>query len=73
MSYQSYVLQFINNYNVVKLILIHLCIANISGTYAPKLTYRQPAQNGVLMDQRCRAIYCIQLSIMPMQIAITIT
>ena len=30
-------------------------------------------QNGVLTDQLCRAIYCIQLSIMPMQIAITIT
>jgi len=39
---------------------------------AGKLTYRQPAQNGVLTDQLCRAIYCIQLSIMSMQIAITI-
>jgi len=38
----------------------------------PELTYRQPAQNGVLMDQLCRAIYCIHLSIMPMQIATTI-
>jgi len=38
-----------------------------------QLTYRQPAQNGVLADQLCRAIYCIHLSIMPMQIAITIT
>jgi len=37
------------------------------------MTYRQPAQNGVLTDQLCRAIYCIHLSIMPMQIAITIT
>jgi len=36
-----------------------------------KLTYRQPAQNGVLADQLCRAIYCIHLSIMSMQIAIT--
>ena len=38
-----------------------------------KLTYRQPVQNGVLTDQLCRAIYSIHLSIMPMQIAITIT
>jgi len=38
-----------------------------------QLTYRQPAQNGVLTDQLCRAIYCIHLSIMPMQTAITIT
>jgi len=38
-----------------------------------QLTYLQPAQNGVLTDQLCRAIYCIHLSIMPMQIAITIT
>jgi len=37
------------------------------------LSYRQPAQNGVLTEQLCRAIYCIHLSIMPMQIAITIT
>ena len=37
-----------------------------------QLTYRQPAQNGVLTDQLCRAIYCIHLSIMSMQIAITI-
>jgi len=39
--------------------------------YTPELTCRQPAQNGVLTDQFCRAIYCIHLSIM--QIAITIT
>jgi len=38
-----------------------------------ELTYRQPAQNGVLTDQLCRAIHCILLSIVPMQIAITIT
>jgi len=38
-----------------------------------QLTYRQPAQNGVLADQLCWAIYCIHLSIMPMKIAITIT
>ena len=37
-----------------------------------QLTYRQPAQNGVLTDQLCRAICCIHLSIIPMQIAITI-
>jgi len=39
----------------------------------PQLTYRQPAQNGVLTDKLCQAIYCIHLSIMPMKIAITIT
>jgi len=38
-----------------------------------QLTYRQPAQNGVLTDQLCQANYCIHLSIMPMHIAITIT
>jgi len=38
-----------------------------------QLTYRQPSQNGVLTDQLCWAIYCIHLSIMPMQIAISIT
>jgi len=38
-----------------------------------QLTYRQSAQNSVLTDQLCRAIYCIHLSIMPMEIAITIT
>jgi len=38
-----------------------------------QLTYQQPAQNGVLMDQLCWAIYCIYWSIMPMQINITIT
>ena len=27
-----------------------------------KLTYRQPAQNGVLTDQLCRAIYCMDRS-----------
>jgi len=37
-----------------------------------QLTYQQPAQNGALTDQFCRAIYCIHLSIMPMQVAITI-
>jgi len=41
--------------------------------YEGELTYRQPAQNGVLTDQLCRAIYYIHLSIVPMQIAITIT
>jgi len=40
---------------------------------ARQLTYRQPAQNGVLTDQLCRAIYCIHLSILPLQIPITIT
>jgi len=43
------------------------------GSQCLQLTYRQPAQNGVLTDQLCRAIFCIHLSIMPMQIAITIT
>jgi len=38
-----------------------------------ELTYRQPAQNGVMTDQLCRAVFCIHLSIMSMQIAITIT
>jgi len=38
-----------------------------------QLTYRQPAQNVVLTDQLCRAIFGLHLSIMPMQIAITIT
>jgi len=38
-----------------------------------QMAYRQPAQNGVLTDQLCLAIYCIHLSIMPMQIAIDIT
>ena len=37
-----------------------------------KLTYRQTAQNGVLTDQLCRAIYCIHLSIMSMPILFTI-
>jgi len=32
--------------------------------------YRQPTQNGVLTDQLLRVIYCIHLSIMPMQIAL---
>ena len=42
-------------------------------TTAVQLTYQQPAQNGVLTDQLCRAIYCSHLSIMPMQISIIIT
>jgi len=45
----------------------------IKGIRCGQLTYRQPAQNGVLSDQLCRAIFCIHLFIMPMQIAITIT
>jgi len=38
-----------------------------------KMTYRQPAPNGVLTDQLCRSIFYIHLSFMPMQIAITVT
>ena len=37
------------------------------------LTYRQPAQNGILTDLPCWAIFCNHLSILPMQIATTIT
>jgi len=59
-----------------KVLDIKYCIA-VSSIYPNSnvctLTYRQPAQNGVLTDQLCRAIYCIHLSIMPMQIDITIT
>jgi len=50
-----------------------LCVFFVKACQLQQLTYRQPAQNGVLTDQLCRAIYCIHLSIMPMQIAITIT
>jgi len=45
----------------------------VASVLHPQLTYRQPVQNGVLTDQLCRAIYCIHLSVTPMQIAITIT
>jgi len=41
--------------------------------WCAKLTYRQPAQTGVLTDQLCWAIYYIHMSIIPMPIAITIT
>ena len=56
------------------LILPQLIFLNICKLlFAPQLTYRRPAQNGVLTDQLCQAIYCIHLSIMPMQIIATIT
>jgi len=50
-----------------------VCQLLCTGWATRQLTYRQPAQNGVLTDQLCRAIYCIHLSTMPMQTAITIT
>jgi len=37
------------------------------------LTYRQRTQNGVLTGMLCRAIFCNHLSVLPMQIATTIT
>ena len=37
-----------------------------------QLTYRQPAQNGDLMDLVCQAILCLRLSIQPMQISTNI-
>jgi len=37
-----------------------------------EFTYRQPAQNDVLTDLICRAIFCIYLSILHMQIGTTI-
>jgi len=63
--------------NIIRIRIVHVLVNTpvITGPVDRllRLTYQQPAQNGALMDLFCRAIFCIHLSILPMQVATTIS